>query len=182
MKLNRVLLVVAASGMLCAASASARLGETEAQSQARYGAPAPELLGPTDKPLLEGAKEVLYSFEGWRIRAAFVNNVAARMEYVRLPENDALKPITEEQIKAILAAEKGTFAWREQKPKTGYKELNALKTLFEGRQWERSDHATAVLKANLLLVISGREVEAYEKKMAKQQKATPGPAPAVPKF
>ena len=35
----------------------ARLGETEAQSQQRYGAPAPELIGATDKPLLTGARK-----------------------------------------------------------------------------------------------------------------------------
>jgi hypothetical protein len=101
---------------------------------------------------------------------------------VRIPENGALKHITDEQIKAILEAQKGTFSWREQKPKMGYKELNALKTLVDGRQWERSDLATAMLKANLLLVLSGREVEAYEKKAAKQPKAAPGATPAVPKF
>ena len=52
MKPNRFLLVVAVFAVLSAAPASARLGETEAQSQARYGAPAPELAGPQDKPLI----------------------------------------------------------------------------------------------------------------------------------
>ena len=64
---------------LCAAMPVwARLGDTEAQSQARYGAPAPapELAAPGDKPLLPGAKEVIYSFGGYRVRAAFVNNMA----------------------------------------------------------------------------------------------------------
>lgn len=182
MILPRLLLAAAASAILFVAPASARLGETEAQSQTRYGAPAPELGAPTDKPLIDSAKEVIYNFEGWRVRAAFLNNVTARIEYVRIPENGALKPITEEQIKAILDAEKGTYSWREQKPKTAYKELNALKTLFDGRQWKRSDHAEAVLKANVVFVLSGREVEAYEKKMAKQPKAAPGATPVVPKF
>ena len=93
MKLNRSLLVVAACGFI-AASASARLGETEAQSLARYGVPAPELAGPQDKPLIEGAKESIFNFQGWRVRVAFLNNVAARLEYVHLAENGVLKPIT----------------------------------------------------------------------------------------
>lgn len=173
---------ICAALALFPAQVSARLGETEAQSQARYGAPAPELAAPTDKPLIEGAKEVIYHFQGWRIRVAFLNNLAARMEYAHVPENGAPKQITEEEVTAILAAEKGTFSWREEKPRTGYRELNALKTLFEGRQWERSDHATANLKLNLLLVLEAREVAAHEKKLARQPKSTPTAKPAVPQF
>ena len=160
----------------------ARLGETEAQSQQRYGAPTPELIGATDKPLLAGAKEVAFNFQGWRVRAAFVNDTTARIEYVHLPENNAPKPISEAEIEAILDGEKGKFAWKEEKPKTGNKGLDALKTMFDGRKWERSDHALAILKANLLLTLELHEVEAYEKKLAKPPK-NGGPAPAgVPKF
>ncbi len=163
--------------------AEARLGETEAQSQQRYGAPTPELIGPTDKPLLMGAKEMAYNYQGWRVRAAFVNGTTARIEYVHLPENNALKPVTEDEIRAILDGEKGTFTWREEKPRLGNKDLNALKTMFDGRQWERSDHAKASLKANLLFVLETREVESYEKKLSKQQKATPAAAGStLPKF
>jgi hypothetical protein len=160
----------------------ARLGETEAQSQQRYGAPTPELIGPTDKPLLEGSKEIAYNFQGWRVRIALLNGTTARIEYVHLPENNALKPITEAEIQAILDGEKSKFSWKEDKPKTGNDGLNALKTMFEGRKWERSDHAQASLKANLLLTLELREVEAYEKKLAKQPKTgAPGGA-GLPKF
>ena len=160
----------------------ARLGETEAQSQLRYGAPAPELIGATDKPLLEGAKEVAYNFQGWRVRAAFLNGTTARIEYVHLPENNVPKPIAEAEIEAILEGEKGKFVWKEDKPKTGNKGIDALKTMFEGRKWERSDHALASLKANLLLTLETREVEAYEKKLAKQPKTGAPGGPGVPKF
>ncbi len=159
----------------------ARLGETEAQAQQRYGAPAPELIGATDKPLLIGAKEVAYNFQGWRIRAAFVSGATMRIEYVHLPQNNVPKPISEAEIEAVLEGEKGKFAWKEDKPKTGNKGLDALKTMFEGRRWERSDHAQAELKATLLLTLELHEVEAYEKKLAKQPK-TGAPAAGVPKF
>ncbi len=161
----------------------ARLGETEAQSLARYGAPTPELIGPKDKPLLEGAHEVAYNFQGWRVRAAFLNGTTARIEYVHLPENDALKPIADAELEAILEGEKGKFSWKEEKPKLGNKDLDALKTMFEGRKWERSDHALATLKAKLLLTLEVREVEAYEKKLAKQPKSGGKPAATgLPKF
>ena len=173
---------LAAAFLTAALPLHARLGETEAQSQQRYGAPVPELVGPTDKPLLVGSKEAAYNFQGWRIRAAFVGGITARIEYVHLPENNAPKPIGEAEIEAILDGEKGKFVWKEEKPKTGNKGLDALKTMFDGRRWERSDHALASLKANLLLTLELHEVEAYEKKLTKPPKnGTPAPA-GVPKF
>ena len=65
---------------LLARPAHARLGETEAQSQARYGAPVDGLVGGDEKPLLPGAVEKAYNFEGWRVRAAFVGGVTVRIQ------------------------------------------------------------------------------------------------------
>ena len=162
-------------------TALARLGETEAQSQARYGEPTPQYSAPTDKPLMVGAKEVIYYFQGWRVRVALVNNVTVRVEYVHVPEGGGPKQISDAEAKVILDAEKGTYSWREQKPKTGNKDLNALKTLFDGRIWERSDHAMAKLTANLLLVVESRDADTIEKKLAKQAAvAKPGATPAGP--
>lgn len=166
-----------------AVSASGRLGESEAQSQSRYGAPVAELIGAQEQPLLTGARELAYSFQGWRIRVAFLNGAAARLEYAKIPEGGVPKKLTEAEVQTILEAEKGNFRWREEKPRTGYAGLNALKTAFEGRLWERSDHATARLKYELVMVVDSREVEAYEKKQARSGgKAPATPAPGVPKF
>ena len=165
--------------------AVARLGETEAQSQARYGEPRPELIGADEKPLLEGAKELAYQFEDWRIRVAFLNNVAVRLQYIHMPDASGLKKISDAEAASILDAEKGKFAWREQKARTGYKELNALKAMFEGRRWERSDHALAKLEGERVLTVEARDVDDYEKKLARQSaKGNPRatPPPKVPKF
>jgi hypothetical protein len=171
--------------LLSGGAAMARLGENEAQSQARYGEPRPELIGADEKPLLEGAKELAYKFEDWRIRVAFLNNVAVRLQYIHIPDASGLKKITAAEAESILEAEKGKFAWREQKARTGSKELNALKTMFEGRRWERSDHAEAKLEAERVLTVQAREIDDYEKKTARQSgkgnaKATP--PPKLPKF
>ncbi len=160
----------------------ARLGESEAESQNRYGAPKPELIGPQEKPLLEGAKQLAYSFEGWRIRVAFLNDAAVRVEYLHIPESGGLKKMSDKEVQGILEAEKGRFSWREEKARTGYKELNALKTMFEGRKWERSDHAEAKLAGEVVLTVQSREVDDYEKKLAKQAGKKTTPAPNVPKF
>ena len=163
----------------------ARLGETEAQSQARYGEPTPQYGAPTDRALMPGAKEVIYFFEGWRIRAAFVNNATVRIEYVHGPEGGGPKPVSEAEAKVILDAEKGAYSWREQKPKTGSKDINALKTLFDGRTWERADHAMATLKANLLMVLETRDADTLEKRLVKQAatgKPAAQPTAPPPKF
>lgn len=160
----------------------ARLGETEAQTQARYGAPTPELASPLDQPLLAGAKTVIYHFGEWRVRVAFLKDAAARLEYVHLAESNAPKAVTEPEIKAVLDAEKAGYVWREVTPRSGYKELDALQAAG-GRRWERSDRALAQLRLGLLLVLQTRDVEAYEKKLSQAPAgAIPATTPATPKF
>jgi hypothetical protein len=168
--------------LLGTSSMFARLGENEVQSKARYGEPNPGLIGANDKPLIAGAKENAYLFEGWRVRAAFVNGVTHRIEYVKIPEGGALKNIAVPEALAILEAEKDRYSWREQKPKTGHQALNDLKQVFEGQRWERSDHADAILKLNLVLVLQSKDAEKLEKQIAKTaSKSTPAPG-ATPKF
>lgn len=166
--------------MIATTALHARLGETEAQSQARYGAPSAELIREDEKPLIPGVKELAYNFEGWRIRAAFLNGVTARIEYAQIPESGTLKQISDAQAKAILDAESSKLKWRDQKPvKTGDigKDIGAaIASAVSGKVWERSDRATAALKVgNLFLVLESPAVAAHEKKLRK----TP---PAGPKF
>ena len=163
-------------------SVHARLGENEAQAKARYGEPNAALISANDKPLIPGATEMAYNFEGWRIRAAFVNGITHRIEYVKIPDGGQLKPLTDSEIEAVLNAEKDKFRWREEKPRTGHQVLNDLKETFEGRRWERSDHADAVLKLKVLFVLQSKDAEKIEKQLAKNAgKATPAPG-NVPKF
>ena len=184
MNLRTLTAIALAAIVSIARPAAARLGETEAQSQARYGEAVPQYGSAADKPLMPGAKEVIYYFQGWRVRAAFANNVTVRVEYVHVPEGGTTaKQIDDADAKTILDAEKAAYSWREQKARTGDKNLNALKTLFDGRVWERGDHAMATLKANLLLVLESRDADAIEKKLAKQKgSAKPEAGPLPPKF
>jgi hypothetical protein len=176
--------LVAALAMLSVIpSATARLGETEAQSQTRYGAPKPELIGASEQPLMVGAKEAAYESSGWRIRVAFVNGVAVRMEYAKIPDASGLKKLTDDEVQTVLQAEKGTLSWREEKPRTGFAGLNQLQTALEGKVWERSDHAMARFKAGLILVVESRNADDLEKKQAKQAaKSTPAATTAKPNF
>jgi hypothetical protein len=168
--------ISAVTFLALASFAEARLGETEAQSSARYGEPNPDLVKGDEKPLIAGAKELAYFFEGWRVRVALVGDRTHRIQYVKV-EDGAPKPIKEEEIEALLEAEKGNSRWREQKPRLGNEGLNKLKETFDGRRWERGDNATAkLLHLGHVLEFESRDAEKLEKKLSKTlPKATPAP-------
>ena len=177
--------LIAALLLSAAVPADARLGETEAQSQTRYGAPVEGLVGSDEKPLLAGAVERVYNFDGWRIRAAFVGGATVRIQYVHL-ENGAPKRFSEAEMKALLDAEKGKFNWRDERSKNagiGAEIEKAIKAGFSISKWERTDHATAELMLGVAMQFETRDADAIEKKLAKQQPAAkPGATPVVPKF
>lgn len=178
MKISCLVLSLILAGSL---ASYARLGENEAQSKARYGEPNPALISGLDKPLIPGATECVYAYQGWRVRVAFVNGVTHRIEYVKALQDGGLKEISESDLQALLDAEKDKYKWREDKPRTGYPILNELKTAFGARRWERSDHADATLIGKIMLVVQSRDVERLEKQLAKSPRAAATPVP-VPKF
>src|SRR5438034_7964012 len=84
----------------------ARLGETADQFSARYGLPkdSPSSeVSDRNFPLLEGAIHHIYEYEGWRIRAAFVepNGPAVRMEYSKLLKSSVNPTIQDYELQAI---------------------------------------------------------------------------------
>src|SRR4051812_20172750 len=104
----KILLTAAFAWMTLSAStpfAHARLGETEGQSQVRYGQPREDLRSPQDKPLVAGSIEKQYGFEGFRVRAAFAEGRCIAIEYAHIPENSIPKQFSDDEVRAILAAE-----------------------------------------------------------------------------
>jgi hypothetical protein len=147
--------ILATSLALSIATAHARLGETEEQSFARYGTPVapPNRPGPPERSLVEGAKEINYEYEGWKIRAAFVNKITVRIEYRK--DGDS---INEKQAEAILAAEKGASHWRavkeEKRDRPG---PPGPPNSQREREWVRGDKATAKLQdrdSSIILAIA----------------------------
>ena len=168
-------------------AAYARLGETEGQSQQRYGQARADLVGPNDKPLMEGAVERAYEYQGWRVRAAFAGGVCVRIEYAHIPQELLPQKITDAEIAAILDAEKAKFSWREEKatkqPGAAGDFEKAIKGAFNVRKWQRSDHAMAELALGLVLKLETREAPEVARKLAKAAKQKPAPGAAnVPKF
>jgi hypothetical protein len=205
----KLLLAALATTMLAGSSlpAQARLGETLGQSQARYGLPREDLLGPQDKPLLAGSVEKQYLFEGFRVRAAFVEGRCLVVEYAHIPENSVPKQFTDAEVKAILAAESGLDEaklanlpkdkqqeqqyrrWREEK----IKDKGAVGDIAKGfkdalklNKWTRADGAIAEYALGLVVKVSDRNADDWAKKFAreaaKKPPGTPGaPTPAGPK-
>ena len=176
-----------------AMSAEARLGETEGQSQLRYGQSRDDLTGPNDKPLMPGAVEKAYEYQGWRVRAAFAGGACVRIEYVHLPQDGLPQKITDAELAAILDAEKSKFSWREEKatkqPGAAGDIEKAIKGALNVRKWQRSDHAMAEVALGLVIKLESRDAQEIAKKLAKLAKAKPAPgakpaagAAQVPKF
>jgi hypothetical protein len=174
-------------------SSHARLGETEAQSQARYGQSREDLTGAGDKPLLPGAVEKCFEYQGWRLRAAFAGGACQVIEYAHIPENGVPKQITDAEVAAILEAEKGKSRWKEEKIKAPgpYADIaKGIKGAFKLNKWERTDGAVAEFALGLVLKISDRNVGDWAKRLARETgKKDPksGSAPVkpgepVPKF
>src|SRR5258706_13589828 len=103
--------------MCCAASATAlgRLGDTLEQAEARYGQKGPVVTN----TLGEGGREVLFVFEGWRIRCALLQATdgkfyIVREEYVKIWNSEVARKGGSQQIldsdrAAIFRAEGGNW-------------------------------------------------------------------------
>ena len=170
-----------ALAFVASTTAFARLGETEAQSTARYGAQDNNLIAGKEEPLVPGARELAYTQPGWRIRAAYVGGVTVRIEYRKGDDADGGRKITPEDVKAILAAEKGRYAWRAHLIGKGGKRARIDED--KATNWERSDSATAQVGGQKI-VITARDADDVAAKLAKQPtgaKAAATPA-AKPRF
>lgn len=196
-----------ASALAFVPVAQARIGETEGQSQVRYGQPREDLLGPQDKPLLPGSVEKQYLYESFRVRAAFADGKCVVIEYAHIPENGIPQQFTDIEVRAILAAESGLDEqklaslpkekqaetalrrWKEEKIKeqgAAGDIAKGIKGAFKLNKWERGDGAVAEYALGLVLKISDRTADDWARKYAREAKKQPT-APgkggaAVPKF
>lgn len=176
---------------LLASPAFARLGDTLNQAADRYGLPKTQKPQPWLTPLLEGAKEHVFEFQGWKIRCALVLatdgvSYVVREEYTKLLKPGGSLQITDYERTAILDGEGGSASWSAKK--VGELSANPVKLMqnqlahtFAGQTWTRADGAIAVLGlGGTPLRLDLPQALQYEQavKAAKDQKAKA----AVPKF
>ena len=166
MELTKIIAAIACLSF----SAHARLLETEAQSEARYGPARDDVRAKKDKPLMAGAVEKVYWFQEWRIRAAFVGGVCHKIQYSRMLVKGEAVTITDAEIAKILEAEKGTWSWKEETSAgtPGQKAAAAkLMQLFNGKEWIRGDGAKAMTALGLVVEIRSTVARDMEKKAKK---------------
>ena len=177
---------------LTTTSAFARLGETQEQATTRYGVPKQTQPPKYGQPLMEGAQELTYEYQGWKIRCSLLRatdgvSYIVREEYTKLPKPNMALQISEDERKAILEGEGGLASWAERK--TGELSVNPIKLLqnqlthsFMGRTWVRTaDSAVAVhALGGTPLRLDLPQALKYEQelKAIKEQKAKD----SVPKF
>ena len=151
--------------------AQARLGETEAQSEARYGKPE-ESKG--EGPLMAGAKEVAYHTGLWRIRVAFAEGVAVRLEYFKAGTKPDMKKLEMKEAEEILEAEKGGMVWHANVMGPGGR--RAVRNEDNAKSWERSDRAKAHIQGNRV-ILETKNADEIAEKLAKLAPVKPAVAP-----
>jgi len=125
--MNKIIFIVALMA-LAAAPARARLGDTMAQCEARYGVHV-RIEESDQKDALH--RKYLYEKSGYRISICYVDGIAGQVDIAR--EDGAA--LTEAEIKTLLESNSGGLAWKEVSGD------NAPNPLLTGPQWIRDDGA-----------------------------------------
>jgi hypothetical protein len=175
-------------------SAFARLGDTQDQAEARYGLP--KKLFAFERPLIEGARDLMFHYEGWKIRCALLKatdgrEYVVRQEYRKIWNAEVMKKggvihVRDFERDAVLKSEASTGTWREKL--SGDLSWNPVQALTNqlvhasglgGKIWLREDGAVArALHDSVMLELPQALKYEAELKAIKEQKARA----AVPKF
>ena len=180
--------------LLLPAVVQARLGESVTEFGVRYGAPKDTLSTRTaDKmsPLVGGAIHRTYEYQGWKIRAAFLqlDGPCVRMDYQKILTAGVKPQIQNYELQAIASANTPAgMTWKQAMynspdlPGSGLTKF--AQSYFAGalgqKMWQRSDGAILWSRSHLMVRLelpAAREHEA-QIKAAKEQKARD----SVPQF
>jgi hypothetical protein len=175
-------------------SAQARIGETPIQFADRYGRPKDtNLTAIVDKssPLLEGAVHHTYEYQGWKIRAAFLqlDSPAVRMDFQKTSAAPAGIVIRDDELQAIASANTPAgMVWKSVVYDNPDSPSKGVSKLFEGfvigaagqKMWQRTDGAILWLRSSMTvrLELPAARQREEQLKIAKEQKARA----SVPQF
>ena len=176
------------------AAAYARIGETPIQFADRYGRPKDtNLAAIQDKssPLVEGAVHHTYEYQGWKIRAAFLqlNGPAVRMDFQKTSAAPAGIVIRDDELQAIASANTPAgMTWKSVLYDNPDSSNKGIGKLFEGfvmgvagqKMWQRTDGAILWLRSSMTVRLELPAARQYEDQLKrdKEQKARA----SVPKF
>jgi hypothetical protein len=180
--------------ILLATFSDARIGETSIQFADRYGRPRDTNLTKitdTQFPLLEGAIHHTYQYQGWKIRAAFLqlDGPAVRMDFQKLSGAASGITIKDYELQAIAGANTPVgMTWKQilyNNPDSSNGPVGKLGEAYfasaMGEQmWQRTDGAILWLRSHLIvrLELPAARAREHQLKVAKEQKARA----SVPQF
>jgi len=172
----------------------ARIGETPIQFADRYGRPKDtNLTAITDKssPLVEGAVHHTYEYQGWKIRAAFLqlDGPCIRMDFQKTSAAVSGIVIRDDELQAIASANTPTgMTWKPvayDNPNSPNKGIaKAFESMVAGaagqKMWQRTDGALLSLRSDVIVRLELPAARQYEEqlKRIKEEKARA----SVPKF
>lgn len=185
----RIVRILTAVLVLSSTAAFARVGETTLQFVARYGPPkdtATSKINDKNFPLIEGAIHHTYEYQGWKVRAAFLqlDGPAVRMDYSKLGSDIVIKDY---ELQAIVTAETPAgMTWTrmaydnpDSPNKGAAKALESVVAVGQ-KMWRRSDGAILWSRSDLIVRLElpiAREHE-QQLKLSEEQKARA----SVPQF
>ncbi len=180
--------------LVTAVSVNARIGETPVQFADRYGRPKDtNVTSIMDKssPLVEGAVHHTYEYQGWKIRAAFLqlDGPCIRMDFQKTSAAVTGIVIRDDELQAIASANTPAgMTWRQVAYDNPDSPNKGIAKVFEcfiagaagQKMWQRTDGAILSLRSNLIVRLELPAARQYEEqlKAAKEQKARA----SVPKF
>lgn len=173
------LLIVTVLWYLFVALADARIGETSIQLADRYGPPKDSSLtkiADSHSPLIAGAIHHTYEYQGWKIRAAFLqlDGPAVRMDYQKIITAGVNPRIQEDELQAIMTANTplGT-SWKTKmydnpdSPNKGlakFGEAYIANSIGE-KMWQRTDGAIIWLRNHLIVHVELPGARAYKEQL-----------------
>lgn len=179
MPYRTVLLVIF---LLLPSLAIARIGETEAKNQSRYGRPVKDFRN-TNSPILKGAENKTYHYQGWQIRVAYLDRVAVRMMYGKLPKPGTTQQLKMDEIEAVLQAEAHGGQWKKLKPASLFSPKNSGNKTFDHAQlrWMNTNKMMAYCPlGNFSLYVESLNATQWEKaRTAKKEQQRKN---AIPRF
>jgi hypothetical protein len=176
------------------ASVYGRIGETPIQFADRYGRPKDtNLTAIMDKgsPILEGAVHHTYEYQGWRIRAAFLqlDGPCVRMDFQKTSGAISGTVIRDDELQAIASANTPAgMTWKTITHDNPDSPNKGIGKLFEGfvmgaagqKMWQRTDSAILWLRSSMTVRLELPAARQYEEQLKrdKEKKARA----SVPKF
>jgi hypothetical protein len=175
-------------------SAQARIGETPIQFADRYGRPKDtNLTAISDKssPLVEGAVHHTYEYQGWRIRAAFLqlDGPCIRMDFQKTSGAVSGIVIRDDELQAIASANSPAgMTWKSVSYDNPDSPNKGIAKAFEGfimgaagqKMWQRTDGALLSLRSSVTvrLELPAARQQKDQLKRSREAKARA----SIPKF